>query len=112
MGYVAGNGSYPSPAIRRFTGAFEGDRLHGSLQIIGKLKDTLMGRAIEGAVIRIKKVAPDAGIDAMLLLPLSSRIGQSIDVLISFSPRTSPAIATKSFYSHIIPPAIPDQTQP
>ena len=58
---MAGNGFYPAPAIRRFTGAFEGDRPHGSLQIIGKMKDTLMGRAIEGAVIKkIKKAATDA----------------------------------------------------
>jgi hypothetical protein len=45
---VAGNGSYPSPAIRRFAGALEGYRPHGSLQTIGTLKGTLMGRAIEG----------------------------------------------------------------
>jgi hypothetical protein len=68
-----GNGSYPPTAIRRFTGVFEGDRLHGSLQIIGKMKDMLMGRAIgilitdgsDGAIIkRIKNAAIDFVRDA------------------------------------------------
>jgi len=49
---VAGNGFYPPPAISLCTGFFEGDRPHGSLLIIGTLKDPLMGRAIEGAVIK------------------------------------------------------------
>jgi len=43
----------PSPAIWYFTGGFKDDLLHGSLQIIGKFKGTFMGRAIEGAMIKI-----------------------------------------------------------
>ena len=47
---MAGNGTYPSPAIRRFAGALEED-CPWSFQIFSTMKDTLMGRAIKGAVI-------------------------------------------------------------
>jgi hypothetical protein len=49
----------PLSAIWHFTGGFEDDLLHGSLQIIGKLKGTFMGRAIEGTMIKILYIVTD-----------------------------------------------------